>query len=207
MKASLPKQFIPLAGKPLLLHTLERFHQALPTARLILVLPAEHLGLWKEICQNHRCTIPHTITEGGDSRFQSVKNGLLEVEGGLTAIHDGVRPLPSSGLIRHCFNQAGLFGSAVPVLPLSDTIRQVDEQGTRVIDRRTLRATQTPQCFNTELIKSAYFRAQSPDYTDCASILESEGIPVHLVEGEISNLKITYPEDLNYASYLLGSQK
>jgi 2-C-methyl-D-erythritol 4-phosphate cytidylyltransferase len=203
MQAEIPKQFLPLAGKPMLIRTLERFSAALPLAKIIIVLPEAHILRWKELLNKSACRIEHLIVPGGSTRFESVKNGLQYASGGFTAIHDGVRPFPSDDLIRRCFAEAAQYGSAIPVIEVTDTIRLLENTGSSIIDRSMLRGCQTPQCFTTELIKSAYLNAAGESFTDCASVLEAQGQQVHLIRGETANIKITVPADLDYANWLL----
>jgi 2-C-methyl-D-erythritol 4-phosphate cytidylyltransferase len=207
MKSAIPKQFLLLQGRPLLLLTLERFAAAMPDAIFIIVLPEDQMAYWKELTLKYNCNIQHLTVPGGSTRFESVKNGLKHTNGGLTAIHDGVRPFPSVQLIKRCFSEAAQFGSAIPVTPLTDTIRMIDSSGiTNVVDRTLLRSTQTPQCFGTEMIKAAYEKAGNFSFTDCASVLEHQGEIVHLTEGEVSNIKITVPADLDYAAWIFTKQ-
>ena len=205
--SDMPKQFLPLEGKPVLMHTIEKFDQA--GATIVVVLPAEHQEMWMAMCKESNFAVTHTIATGGNTRFESVKNGIAAIEGladgDLVAVHDGVRPLVSVELIDRCFATAQSTGSAIPVVNPSDSIRQVMEDGnSRQLLRSSLRAVQTPQTFKAELLRGAYDVEESPLFTDDASVVESAGNKVTLVEGEVSNIKITTPIDMVVAKALLA---
>lgn len=202
----LPKQFLPLDGKAVLMRTIEQFDQA--DTSIVVVLPAEHQQMWIDMCKESNFPITHTIATGGKTRFESVKNGIAAIEslaeGDLVAVHDGVRPLASVELINRCFDTAQATGSAIPVVNPSDSIRQVHDDGTsRQLLRSSLRAVQTPQTFRAELLKGAYDVEESPLFTDDASVVEHAGYQVTLVEGEVTNIKITTPIDMIVASELI----
>lgn len=210
MGSAVPKQFLDLGGKPVLVHTLEKFLAYSPEIRLVLVLPEADFDRWNSIKRFlHSITpsLPHPVlvVPGGATRFQSVRNGLGVLSGeGLVAIHDAVRPLVSVEVIRRSFEAAAQFGSGVVTVPAKDSIRQVSENGSSVaLDRATLRLVQTPQTFRVSLIKKAFEQAESPRFTDDASVAEAAGFPIHLVEGSYENLKITTPDDLVVAEALL----
>lgn len=205
--SDMPKQFLPLEGKPVLMHTIEKFDQA--GATIVVVLPAEHQEIWMAMCKDSNFAVTHTIATGGNTRFESVKNGIAAIEGiadgDLVAVHDGVRPLVSVELIDRCFATAQRTGSAIPVVNPSDSIRQVTEDGYSCqLLRSSLRAVQTPQTFKAELLRGAYDVEESPLFTDDASVVESAGNKVTLVEGEVSNIKITTPIDMVVAKALLA---
>ena len=203
MGTDIPKQFLELAGKPVLMHTIERFRAFDKSVIIITVLPESQLGFWEELQKKYSFSIPHTVVTGGSSRFMSVKNGLKEVaENGLVAIHDGVRPLVAIDTIKRCFADAEKFGNAVPVISPSDSLRMITEQGNIPVNRHYLRIIQTPQVFDAKLIKKAYLQEYSPDFTDDATLLEKSGETIHLVEGNKENLKITNPGDLAVAEAL-----
>ncbi|MBX7203423.1 MAG: 2-C-methyl-D-erythritol 4-phosphate cytidylyltransferase [Bacteroidia bacterium] len=206
MMQELPKQFLTIGEKPMLLITLERFAQALPEADFTVVLPHEHIGLWQNLVKHFNCAIEHQMIAGGATRFESVKRGLALISGGITAIHDGVRPFPSDELIKRCFRHATQHESAIPAIPLTDTIRKVHEGVSTLVDRQYLRSVQTPQCFDTEKIKAAYMQVSDTGFTDCASVWEAAGLRPQLVEGERENIKITVPADLPFASWLFEQQ-
>lgn len=204
--SEMPKQFLPLEGKPILMHTIEKFDKA--GADIVVVLPAEHQSMWIDKCKDSNFAITHVVATGGNSRFESVKNGIAAIEnlahGDLVAVHDGVRPLASVELIERCYATAASTGSAVPVINPSDSIRQVSNDGTsKQLLRSSLRSVQTPQTFRAELLRGAYDVEESPLFTDDASVVESSGNKVTLVEGEISNIKITTPIDMIVARALL----
>lgn len=204
MGADLPKQFLLLAGKPVLMHTLEAFHQADSTTELILVLPLDHQAYWKELCMRHAFTLMHTIVTGGNVRFESVRNGLaLVTEESLVAVHDGVRPLVKPTLIAKCFEAAADKGAVIPVFELTESIRRIEGDRSRAEDRSLFRSVQTPQTFRSELLKKAYEQAFKSEFTDDASVVEAAGCEIALVEGHRENIKITTPQDLLLAELLL----
>lgn len=205
MGQPVPKQFLLLEGKPVLMHTLTTFARLEPAVRLVLVLPAAQMDDWRTLCKVHAFTCPHTLVQGGDCRFDSVKNGLTAVGSeGLVAIHDGVRPLVSPALIERCFAEAAVYGSAIPVTSLIESLRQVDASGNRAVDRSVYRLVQTPQTFGARLIKQAYERTDNKAFTDDAAVFEAMGRTVHLVDGERHNLKITEAIDLELAAFYLN---
>ncbi|MBO4721489.1 MAG: 2-C-methyl-D-erythritol 4-phosphate cytidylyltransferase [Muribaculaceae bacterium] len=204
--SEVPKQFLALDGKAVLMRTIEKFDQA--GATIVVVLPAEHQEMWMAMCKESNFPVTHTVATGGKTRFESVKNGIAAIENlnddDLVAVHDGVRPLASVELINRCFDTAQATGSAIPVVNPSDSIRQVMEDGTsRQLLRSSLRAVQTPQTFRAELLKGAYDVDESPLFTDDASVVESAGHQVSLVEGEVTNIKITTPIDMIIAKELI----
>ena len=204
--SEVPKQFLSLEGKAVLMRTIEKFDEA--EATIVVVLPAEHQEMWMAMCKESNFPVTHTVATGGKTRFESVKNGIATIEdladGDLIAVHDGVRPLASVELINRCYDTAQDTGSAIPVVNPSDSIRQVMEDGTsRQLLRSSLRAVQTPQTFRAELLKGAYDVEESPLFTDDASVVESAGHQVTLVEGEVTNIKITTPIDMIIAKELI----
>lgn len=205
MGAVLPKQFLLLAGKPLLMLTMQAFADACPEAEIILVLPVEHKPLWNALCRDYAFSIPHQIATGGETRSASVKNGLNLITSpeAVVAIHDGVRPLVKAGVILEGFRLAETYGSAIPVIRLDDSVRLVTEEGSRPVDRNALRSVQTPQCFRLSLLKEAYQRQHPEGFTDDASLVEASGYPVKLFEGSRDNIKITTPADLQLAEAVL----
>ncbi|MBC7891096.1 MAG: 2-C-methyl-D-erythritol 4-phosphate cytidylyltransferase [Sphingobacteriaceae bacterium] len=212
MGSAVPKQFLDLGGKPVLVHTLEKFFAYSPAIRIILVIPEVDFDRWKALKGLHSFipSFPHSLIEvpGGATRFQSVRNGLSVLSGeGLVAIHDAVRPLVSVEVIQRSFEAAARFGSGVVTVPAKDSIRQVSENGSSVaLDRASLRLVQTPQTFRLSLIKKAFEPKESPLFTDDASVAEAADFPIHLVEGSYENLKITTPDDLVLAEALLGRE-
>lgn len=204
--STLPKQFVPLNGEPVLMHSVRAFHIYDPTVEIIVVLPNEYLTLWNDICRQHEFNVPHRIAIGGENRFESVKNALHTIKEaeGLVAVHDGARPLVDQQTIADGFNTAERCGSAIPVIPVTDSIRQLDRQGSHTISRDTLVAVQTPQVFNLSLLKEAYNTAYSPMFTDDASVVEYRGTEVALYKGNVRNIKITHPDDIKIAEIILN---
>lgn len=208
MQMDIPKQFLLLDGLPILMHTINRFNETLPDAAIVLVLPSEHLAYWNELKIQFKFDVPHRITFGGDTRFQSVKNGLALVNSGLVGIHDAVRPLVSSSTILRTFEAAKIHGAAVPVLQPSESMRILHADGTSgAIIRNALRTVQTPQCFQAEKIIEAYKQEFHPDFTDDASVAERAGFNITLVDGNEENIKITRPIDLLIAEMFLKNNR
>ena len=214
MGAAVPKQFLQLDGRPILLRTLERFVEAVPGIRIITVLPKDHIDTWKELCIRYSFTAPQRLVAGGITRFHSVKNALSEVPAGaLVAVHDGVRPLVSAGLIRSMFERMDSCRALIPVTPVTDTLKLLDkaEDGTLQTksgpspDRSFLYGAQTPQIFHSEDLLAAYAQAFDTSFTDDASVVAKAGVPLSWTEGERFNLKITCPEDLILAEAILKS--
>ena len=207
MGGEVPKQFLPIGGLPVLMHTLKRFKTQDAAIHLILVLPDSQFGYWNDLCVNSGFNIPHKLVKGGTSRFQSVRNGLDSIaeREGLVAIHDGVRPFVSKEVIRKSFEAAAKYGSAIAVVPLKDSIRSVDSNGSSQFKNRdNFRLVQTPQTFQLKKIKEAFSTEEEPFFTDDATVYENMGWKVHLIAGNQENIKLTTPEDLNYADYLLN---
>ncbi|GAA4422877.1 2-C-methyl-D-erythritol 4-phosphate cytidylyltransferase [Pontibacter saemangeumensis] len=197
MQQALPKQFAEVAGKPILMHTIERFHRYNPEVRLIVVLPQLQLTVWRALCQKHGFNLSHRTVAGGATRFGSVKNGLKEVQGeALVAVHDGVRPFVETGTIKAAFGAAALYGSAVVAVSPKDSIRELTQEGSRAVPRANYRLVQTPQCFRASILRRAYEQPEQECFTDDASVVEQLGEKVALVEGSYRNIKITTPEDL-----------
>ncbi len=208
MGGSIPKQFRLLEGEPVLARTIRNFARALPGARIVAVLPAEHLPFWRNLCKRFDVA-PHMTVEGGAERFHSVRNGLAalgsDVE--LIAVQDGVRPLTSDELIRRTARAAAEHGAAVPVIEAVDSCRLTDGAGSHIVDRRRLRIVQTPQIFRADILRRAYEAAYSADFTDDASVVERSGHSIFLCQGERQNLKITAPEDFIVARALLEASR
>jgi len=204
MGAELPKQFLELAGKPVLMHTILNFYAFDNSLKIILVLPENQIDYWQQLIIHHKFSITHQIVAGGTERYYSVKNGLKLVEpDSIVAIHDGVRPFVSHQTITNCFKTASENGNAVPVIPVSDSVRKIEIASSRIVDRSKLRLVQTPQVFNSSNIKQAYENKFSLEFTDDASVLEKEGFIINLVEGNQENIKITTPFDLILGEALL----
>ncbi len=205
MGSELPKQFLPIGGKPVLMHTLEAFHRFDKRMQLILVLPREQQGFWRELCEMHRFNIRHEIADGGETRFHSVKNGLALINGigGMVGVHDGVRPFVSQEVIARCFREAAVRKAVIPVIDVVETVRHLTGSGSETVNRNDYKLVQTPQVFDADLLRRAYEQEFTPFFTDDASVVEAMGVPVHLVEGNRENIKITTPFDLKVASALL----
>ena len=206
MGTDIPKQFLELAGKPVLMHTIERFLTFSNSIHIITVLPGEYLEFWDQLKKKYTFTQPHIIVRGGETRFISVRNGLEYVDDdALVAVHDAVRPLVSIGTIKRCFETAGEYGNAIPVISPSDTLRIVNEENSKPVDRLLVKQIQTPQVFHSRLLKKAYCQSYLPEFTDDATVLEKTGEKIRLVDGNRENIKITNPEDLIIAQHLLPS--
>lgn len=204
MGGELPKQFLPIGGKPVLMHTVEAFYRYDESIRIIIVLPTEQQEYWKELCLQHQFQIPHQIADGGETRFHSVRNGLeLVPDEGLAGVHDGVRPFVSQQVISDCFTAAETYHAVIPVIGVVESLRRMDGKQSFSVERDRFRLVQTPQVFNAALLKMAYRRPYSETFTDDASVVEAYGTPVHLVEGNRENIKITTPFDLQLANVLL----
>ena len=206
MKSDVPKQFLILEGKPVLYHTLLAFYRYSPGVELIVVLPESQIKTWDELCQQYGIRFPHLVVAGGETRSKSVQNGLQKIKGkGLVAIHDGVRPLVSHHIIEGAYLQAEQHGSAITVVTLKDSIREITESGSESVDRDAYRLVQTPQTFQVDLIKQAYEKVEPNNLTDDAGVAELAGLPLTLVEGDFRNIKLTTPEDLIIAQALLSA--
>jgi 2-C-methyl-D-erythritol 4-phosphate cytidylyltransferase len=208
MGASVPKQFLLLAGKPILQHTVARFYSHVN--EIWLVLPEQHIPRWNELCLEHQFTVPHTVVAGGSTRFDSVKNGLSQIhDSGFVAVHDGVRPLISTECIGNTFRQAALLGNAICAVRPKDSVRFFNTPANSVsLNREACRLVQTPQIFDLQTLMNAYTTmAYHEGFTDDASVAEAYGVQVHMCEGEYSNIKITTPEDLAVAEALLQRVK
>lgn len=208
MGSDIPKQFIPVNGMPVLMHTIRRFREFDPQMHIVLVLPKDHQDYWRQLCDEYRFTDRHDITDGGSTRFHSSQNGIMALaeapDSDIVAIHDGVRPLVSVETIGRCFTAAAGSGAAIPVLPVIDTLRYVGhadengvntEQGHNVL-RSDYRVVQTPQTFRLALLRRAFTQPFSERFTDDASVVEALGEKVTMVDGNRENIKITTPYDL-----------
>ncbi len=198
MNNAVPKQFIEINDRPVLMHTFDAFFNFDSKLEFILVLPKDQVTAWNALCQKHRFKTEHKITFGGETRFQSVKNGLdLISDDGIVFIHDGVRPLVSAKTLKNCFEKAAEKGNALPVVPVTESVRFADGSENHPVDRSKYFLVQTPQTFQTRQL------AKNDSFTDDATVLESRGETIHLVEGNRENIKITYPDDLVFAEILL----
>lgn len=208
MGATLPKQFMMLGNEPILSHSINRIHEALPAAEIVVVLPEEHIALWRNIAARFDVA-HHKITAGGTERFYSVKNGLKELsdEVKIIAIHDAVRPLASKKLIIKLILEAEKSVAVIPVVAPVDSFRKIEGDDSKIIDRSALRIVQTPQVFNATILRRAYEQDFSSTFTDDASVVEAIGEKITLCEGERGNIKITTPEDMVIATALLEAEQ
>jgi len=209
MGGPIAKQYLPVAGQPVLMRTLSVFHQVDPSIDLILVLPESDFSYWEELCAEYRFTIPHRLVAGGNSRFQSVRNGLSSLDSNtkLVAIHDGVRPFVSQKVIEESFEVAERAGSAIAVIALKDSIRKLKDDGKSFYEERQYyRLVQTPQTFQVEKIKKAFAVTELQQFTDDATVYENQGWQVTLISGNPENIKITTPEDMDYAEFIAAKQ-
>lgn len=206
MGAPLPKQFLEVKGKPLLMHTLARLHEFDGDMNVLLVLHPDYFAFWQEQIVKHSFHVPHRMVAGGEERFHSVKCALdvIEDTNAVVAIHDGVRPLVSVDTLARCFEAAETFGNAVPVIAVNDSLRELSENGNFGVDRNRYKIVQTPQCFKVSLLKPAFNNPYRSAFTDDASVFESTGNAIHLVDGNRDNVKITTPEDLRWLECMLG---
>ena len=208
MGGEVPKQFLPIGGKPVLMRTVEAFYQTDAETGIVLVLPQEQQSYWKNLCCQYDFRIPYILADGGCTRFHSVRNGLQvipdEDSDSLIAVHDGVRPFVSPRVIQECFEAATRWGAVVPVLDMVDSVRQLSEDGSSMaVDRSCLKLVQTPQTFRADILKNAYRQEFTERFTDDASVVEASGVSVALVSGNRENIKITTPFDLKVAEALL----
>jgi 2-C-methyl-D-erythritol 4-phosphate cytidylyltransferase len=206
MGGEIPKQFLLLAGKPVLMHTIERFYQFDNQAQIILTLPNEWKDYWEELCDNLDFSISHEIIDGGKERFHSIQNALQIAHGELIGVHDGVRPLVSISTIEKCFHTAKAKGNAIPVIEVKESLRKLENNHSTALVRSEYRLVQTPQVFKSDVLKKAYKQSFHSAITDDASLVESLGIQINLVEGNDGNIKITTPVDLQLAVLLLKSE-
>lgn len=208
MGGDIPKQFLPIGGKPVLMRTIEVFRQAFPDIHVIIVLPVSQQEYWQQLCREYAFGVPFQIADGGETRFHSVSNGLKLIPtgtDGIVGVHDGVRPFVSVETIRRCYDEAITFGAVVPVVPVVETVRQLCGDGTSVtVPRDDYKLVQTPQTFRISLLKEAYQQPYTSFFTDDASVVEALGEPVHLVEGNRENIKITTPADIRFVNGLLS---
>ena len=207
MGGELPKQFIPIKGRPVLMRTLDTFHACDESIQIILVLPRDHQDYWRELCALYQFAVPHRIADGGATRFHSVQSGLSLVDApeALVAVHDGVRPFVSHEVISRCYAEAEAHGAVVPVIPVVETVRQLTGEGSVTVDRNAYRLVQTPQTFRATLLRRAYEQPYTDAFTDDASVVEALGEAVTLVDGNRENIKLTTPFDLIVAKALVDS--
>jgi 2-C-methyl-D-erythritol 4-phosphate cytidylyltransferase len=212
MGTDIPKQFLPIGGKPVLMRTLERFREYSADLQIILVLPKAQQDYWKQLCKEYDFRIEYQLTDGGETRFHSVQNGLALVPDdaeGVVGVHDGVRPFPSVEVIRNCYETARTAKAVIPVIPIVETVRHlVSESNTQrsiTVPRGDYRLVQTPQTFDIQLLKAANRQPYNDGFTDDASVVEAYGFDITLVEGNRENIKITTPFDMTIAEALLNN--
>jgi 2-C-methyl-D-erythritol 4-phosphate cytidylyltransferase len=207
VKSQVPKQFLELAGQPVLMHTIDAFFRYAPDITVILVLPKSDINTWHSLCAQYNYYKSIILQKGGETRFQSVRNGLQKIEGdGLVAIHDGVRPLVTEKIIAESFKLAAIHNTAIASIPLKESLRMTQDGTTKAVDRSQFKLIQTPQTFKVSLIKDAYQLDEDLSLTDDASVAEKAGIKITLFEGSYENIKITTPEDLIVAKALLEAR-
>ena len=203
MGGDIPKQFLPVGGKPVLMRTLEAFHAYDASMQLILVLPVSQQAYWKQLCAEYQFDLAHEIADGGETRFHSVKNGLsLVKEDGLVGVHDGVRPFVSQEVIARCYEEAVSLKAVIPVIGVVETVRHLTGEGSETVPRDQYKLVQTPQVFEVALLRRAYEQVYTELFTDDASVVEALGEKVYLVEGNRENIKLTTPFDLKLAEWL-----
>ena len=212
MGSDIPKQFLPIGGKPVLMRTLERFRAYSTELQIILVLPEAQQDYWRKLCEDYHFDVDYQLANGGQTRFHSVQNGLALVPDdaeGVVGVHDGVRPFPSIEVIRNCYETARTAKAVIPVIPVVETVRQIFSNGqqdlrtSKTVPRDEYRLVQTPQTFDIQLLKAANRQPYNDGFTDDASVVESYGHAITLVEGNRENIKITTPYDLKIAEVLI----
>jgi 2-C-methyl-D-erythritol 4-phosphate cytidylyltransferase len=212
MGSDIPKQFLPIGGKPVLMRTLERFRAYSTDLQIILVLPEAQQDYWRKLCEDYHFDVDYQLANGGQTRFHSVQNGLALVPDdaeGVVGVHDGVRPFPSIEVIRNCYETARTAKAVIPVIPVVETVRQLFSNGqqdlrtSKTVPRDEYRLVQTPQTFDIQLLKAANRQPYNDGFTDDASVVESYGHDITLVEGNRENIKITTPYDLKIAEVLI----
>ncbi len=206
MGSDIPKQFLPIGGKPVLMRTLERFREYSSDLQIILVLPEAQQDYWRELCEKYHFEVSYLLANGGQTRFHSVQNGLSLIPDdaeGVVGVHDGVRPFPSLEVIRNCYTTARAKKAVIPVIPVVETVRHLEGENSRTVPRGDYRLVQTPQTFDIQLLKAANRQPYNDGFTDDASVVESYGHTITLVEGNRENIKITTPYDMKIAEVLI----
>ena len=206
MGSDIPKQFLPIGGKPVLMRTLERFREYSKDIQIILVLPEAQQAYWHQLCQEYHFDVEYTLANGGQTRFHSVQNGLAKVPDdaiGVVGVHDGVRPFPSIEVIRNCYTTAREKKAVIPVIPVVETVRHLEGEQSKTVPRDAYRLVQTPQTFDIQLLKAANRQPYNDGFTDDASVVEAFGYNITLIEGNRENIKITTPYDLKIAEVLI----
>ena len=209
MLSTVPKQFLLLCGRPVIMHALEAFHLSAVKPKIIIVLPAEYHAYWEQLCITHNFKIPYQLVTGGETRFHSVKNGLDAINNddeALIAVHDAVRPLTSGQIIEEAYQYAAEYGNAVTAVKSRDSVRLMEGGISKSLTRDDVYLVQTPQTFQSAQIKKAYQQVYSEKFTDDASVVEEIGVKINLIEGSHQNIKITYPEDIAIAEMILKSR-
>ena len=209
MGSDCPKQFLPIGGKPVLMRTIEAFTRTYPDIHIILVLPKAHMAYWQQLCRDYGFDLDVSVTEGGETRFHSVRNGLRLIPAGkecVVGIHDGVRPFISPEVIRRCYEAAFTHLAVIPALPSVESVRLGDIHDNAAEDRSRCWLVQTPQTFRADIIKRAYEAEYNEKFTDDASVVEATGQKITIVEGCRENIKITTPIDMKLAGILLEGQ-
>jgi 2-C-methyl-D-erythritol 4-phosphate cytidylyltransferase len=207
MGSDIPKQFLPVGGKPVLMRTLERFREYSPTLQIILVLPKAQQDYWHQLCKDYNFEVEYVLADGGETRFHSVQNGLAKIPDdaeGVVGVHDGVRPFPSIDVIRNCYETARTAKAVIPVISVVETVRHLQGNTSETVPRNDYRLVQTPQTFDIQLLKAANKQPYNDGFTDDASVVEAFGFNITLVEGNRENIKITTPYDLKIAEVLIG---
>ena len=204
MQSALPKQFMMLGSLPVVAHTINTFKEALPASDIVVVLPEEHIAMWKNLAARFDIAA-HRVVAGGKERFYSVKCGIdaLAEDVELIAVHDGVRAMVTKQLIIRTLLDAEMAGASIPVIEVADSYRRIENDGSHIVPRSELRIVQTPQIFRAEVLRKAYEQSFSTAFTDDASVVEAAGYKISLVEGDKHNIKLTTPEDMEYAEWLL----
>jgi 2-C-methyl-D-erythritol 4-phosphate cytidylyltransferase len=206
MGSDIPKQFLPIGGKTVLMRTIERFREYAEDLQIILVLPKAQQDYWHELCQKYDFKVKYWLADGGETRFHSVQNGLSLVPDdaqGVVGVHDGVRPFPNIDVIRNCYETAREKKAVIPVIPVVETVRHLQGNISETVPRDEYRLVQTPQCFDIQLLKAANKQPYNDGFTDDASVVEAFGFNITLVEGNRENIKITTPYDLKIAEVLV----
>ena len=204
MGSDSPKQFLELHGKPILMHTIARFHDYNPSFQLVLTLPAEHIETWKHLCDSLNFQIPHTIVSGGKERFHSVQNALAHCTYDYVGVHDGVRPFVSDETLARLEAALQSSQAVIPVLEPKESLRILTPSGSQALVRSDIRSVQTPQFFQKDILTAAYQQEYKSQFTDDASVVEAMGLHIALVNGNSENIKITEPIDLRIAELLIS---
>lgn len=207
MNSTVPKQFLPLHNRPVLMHTIDRFYAYDSSIQIILVLPENQVDYWNELCVNHNYKRNLEIVNGGSERFYSVQNGLKLAVGDLIGVHDAVRPLVSISVISNCFDTAEKSFAAVPVIPLTESLREFKNGKSKALNRSDYCLVQTPQCFKRNVLIEAYDCDYMSSFTDDASVVEHKGNKIVHVDGNIENIKITHPIDLKIGELFLENEQ